>query len=152
MADTEQAQRLWRYAQPQRCEGLRREALMALRETERSEAVAKPEPSGRPRRLPLNDDEVRTLHAQAKWLAQAVDAFAPEVSRFAERHGLTVDDAWAVRFPMLELELLKDVRNRLRQSRTPFAAIADDLVGRRGAIDAREVGRRRSVRFLRGRD
>ena len=83
---------------------------------------------GRP--LRYTDADLAKLHRQAVWLAKQVRQFEPEVLTFGRRFGLSKDDGWAIRFPLLESAFVRLVKTRHAPG-NKLEPIADFMVAER---------------------
>lgn len=76
------------------------------------------------------DADLAKLHHQAGWLAKQGRQFVQEVPAFRRRFGLSMGDAWAIQFPLLESALVELIRSR-PPPRNQIERIADFMVAER---------------------
>ena len=101
-----------------------------------------PRSRGRPPRLTL--DELPILHSQAKWLIAEIREFDSHCRDFAREFQVTEDEAWAIRFPMLERELIDKARRPRLPRDGSFDGIADEFIEKRSG---REKDTIRKIRY-----
>lgn len=93
---------------------------------------AAPRERGRPARLTRS--ELLEAQKQAVWLAGEVRAFEKQADEFARALGLSAEDVWAIRFPMLESELVEKIRRARLPRGGNLNGVADRMVIERTGI------------------
>jgi len=122
---------------------------LVLSVAEQAGLMAAPRRRGAPRLMPTTE-HLRKLRGQGTWLVNQIDEWRKDAEVFAQRHELTPDAAWTIRYPLLttaERSGLLDPKIYGRWDERRYSR-ADWLIGKRLTLSAERVHRAAAPRQL----